>query len=89
MRALDEFGTWARGNGLLIVLLVLGSILLSRIVRWSSNRITRRIDARSDSNDPMVKSEVAKHRHVLAQVISWTALVFPSPASSLPPRWSA
>ncbi len=75
MRVLDEFGTWARGNGLQIVLLVLGSILLSRAVRWISTSVTDRIDARSDSDDAMVKSEVAKHRHVLAQVISWTALV--------------
>jgi small-conductance mechanosensitive channel len=75
MRGLDEFGHWARGNGLQIVLLVLGSILLSRAVRWTSSRITDGIDARSDSDDAMVKSEVAKHRHVLAQVISWTVLV--------------
>jgi hypothetical protein len=69
------------------VLVVLGSILLSRVVRWSSTRITDHIDTRSDSDDPMVKSEVAKHRHALAQVISWTALV--TPASSRLPRCSA
>ncbi|QNK83881.1 mechanosensitive ion channel family protein [Nakamurella sp. PAMC28650] len=68
-------GTWARGNGLQIVLLVLGSILLGRMVRWTSTRITERIDARSDGDDALVKSEAAKHRHVLAQVISWTVLV--------------
>ncbi|MET3803024.1 small conductance mechanosensitive channel [Nakamurella sp. UYEF19] len=75
MNALVELGHWARGNGLQIVLLILGSILLSRLVRWSSSKITERIDARSDTVDSMVKSEAAKHRHVLAQVISWLVLV--------------
>jgi small-conductance mechanosensitive channel len=72
---LNDMGTWARGNGLQILLLVLGSILLGRMVRWTSTRITERIDARSDGDDALVKSEAAKHRHVLAQVISWTMLV--------------
>nr|WP_222618172.1 mechanosensitive ion channel family protein [Nakamurella sp. PAMC28650] len=75
MTVLNDMGTWARGNGLQIVLLVLGSILLGRMVRWTSTRITERIDARSDGDDALVKSEAAKHRHVLAQVISWTVLV--------------
>ena len=75
MTVLNDMGTWARGNGLQIVLLVLGSILLGRMVKWTSSRITERIDARSDGDDALVKSEAAKHRHVLAQVISWTVLV--------------
>lgn len=83
MTVLDEMSTWARGNGLEIVLLTLGSILLSRIVRWTSTRITDGIDACSDGDDSMVKSEVAKHRHVLAQVISWTVLVIMYIAASV------
>jgi small conductance mechanosensitive channel len=66
---------WARGNGLEIVLLVLGAILLSRLVRWVSARITDRIDVSATETDELVRSESAKHRHALTQVITWTLLV--------------
>ena len=35
---------WARGSGLEIVLLVTGTILLTRMATWFGARITRRID---------------------------------------------
>jgi len=72
---LNDLDTWARGSGLQIVLFVLGAILLSRVVRWLSTWITDRIDARASGGDELVRSEVAKHRHALAQVMSWTMLV--------------
>jgi len=34
--SLDDFGTWARGDGLEIVLLVLGSVLLRDVFRGST-----------------------------------------------------
>ena len=71
---LNDFTGWARGNGLQIVLLVVGAILLGRVVRWASTRITTRIDRNGTSVDELVSSEAAKHRHALAQVATWTLL---------------
>ena len=42
---LTDFSSWARGNLLEIVLLVLGAILLTRVAEWVRDRITRQIDA--------------------------------------------
>jgi small-conductance mechanosensitive channel len=73
--ALKEISQWARGSGLEIVLLVVGTILLTRIVSWLGERITKRIDANARETDALVRSEAAKHRHALAQVITWATLV--------------
>ena len=73
--ALNEIGHWARGSGLEIVLLVVGTILLTRFVSWLGERITKRIDDNARETDALVRSEAAKHRHALAQVITWATLV--------------
>jgi small conductance mechanosensitive channel len=73
--SLDDFSRWARGDGLEIVLLVLGSVLLTRGVSWFANRLTDRIDAVDRRSDAVVRSEAAKHRHSLTQAITWVALV--------------
>src|SRR6476619_1314542 len=72
--SLDDFSRWARGNGLEIVLLVLGSVLLTRAVSWFATRLTTRIDAVDQRSDAVVRSEAAKHRHSLTQVITWAAV---------------
>ncbi len=69
--SLDDFSRWARGDGLEVVLLVLGSILLARCVSWFANRLTARIDAVDQRRDAVVRSEAAKHRHSLTQVVTW------------------
>ncbi len=66
---------WARGNGLEIVMLVTGAMLLTRLTTWLRGKITRRIDAASHDPDAVVRSEASKHRHALAQVFTWAALV--------------
>ena len=71
---LDGVSRWARGNLLVIVLLVLGAMLLTRFAAWSRDRIVAHIDERANDNDELVRSEAAKHRHVVAQVVTWTAL---------------
>ena len=71
---LSDVTGWARGNGLEIILLILGAILLGRVVRWSSTRITARIDLSGVGADELVSSEAAKHRHALTQVATWTFL---------------
>jgi small conductance mechanosensitive channel len=75
MVPLNEVGRWARGNGLEVVLLVTGAMLLTRCVNWLGSRITDRIDASAQESDALVRSEASKHRHALAQVITWTTLV--------------
>jgi small-conductance mechanosensitive channel len=71
---LTDFGLWARGNLLVIILLVLGAALLTRLASWASGRLVERIDARSAATEELVRSEAAKHRHVVAQVLTWSVL---------------
>ena len=75
MTSLTGISTWARGSGLEIVLLVTGTILLTRVATWAGARITDRIDANAQETDTLVRSEASKHRHALAQVITWATLV--------------
>jgi small conductance mechanosensitive channel len=70
-----DISRWARGNGLEIVLLVVGAILLARIVRWGGDRVIARIDAQAQGTDALVRSEDAKHRHAVAQVVTWSIIV--------------
>ncbi len=67
----DHFGTWARTNGLEVVILVTGALLLGRLARWISLRVTDSIDHRSTAGDALVRSEAAKHRHSVTAVATW------------------
>lgn len=71
---LTDVITWLRGSALEIVLLVTGAVLLTRLVGWLGQRATRRIDV-FGGRDGLVRSEAAKHRHALTQVIMWTVIV--------------
>jgi small-conductance mechanosensitive channel len=73
---LTDITTWLRGRGLEIVLLALGALLLARFVNWAGRRITQRIDAAATEKDALVRSEAAKHRHAVAQVLTWLAIAF-------------
>jgi small-conductance mechanosensitive channel len=66
---------WLRGPGLNALLIVLGAVLLARLVSWAGKRITDRIDAAATGSDALVRSEAAKHRHSLTQVLTWAAIV--------------
>jgi len=72
---LSDVQRWARGDGLLIVLYILGAILLARFVSWLGGRIIGRIDAAAASGDALVRSEAEKHRHAVAQVLTWVCIV--------------
>ena len=74
VQPLTDVSLWARGSGLEIVLLVTGTILLTRLATWLGAKITSRIDATARETDALVRSEASKHRHALAQVITWAAL---------------
>ncbi len=75
MRATHELLTWLAGRGLEVVLIILGSVLLARFVSWVGGRLTDRIDRESTGGDALVRSEAAKHRHSLTQVLTWVAIV--------------
>jgi small conductance mechanosensitive channel len=66
---------WARSSGLEILLILTGAALLTRFASWLGAKITTRIDDNAQESDALVRSEAAKHRHALVQVITWTALV--------------
>jgi small-conductance mechanosensitive channel len=70
--SLTDVSRWSRTNGLQIVIVVTGSILAARALSWFGARAASQIDARSHVGDPVVSSEDAKHRHALAQAITWT-----------------
>jgi len=74
VRELTGASSWVRGSGLEIVLLVIGTILLTRLATWLGGRITGRIDENAREADALVRSEASKHRHALAQVITWATL---------------
>jgi small-conductance mechanosensitive channel len=69
---LTDVQTWLRSSGLEILLIVTGAILLARGVNWFGETTTQRIDANVQDSDALVRSETAKHRHALTQVITWT-----------------
>ncbi|MEV6140407.1 mechanosensitive ion channel family protein [Nocardia sp. NPDC051990] len=70
----SDITTWLRSSGLEIVLLIVGAVLFSRFATFVRDRITRKIDAGFRSSDALVRSEAAKHRHALAQVVTWVLL---------------
>jgi small conductance mechanosensitive channel len=72
---MDDILNWLRGPGLEALLIVLGAVLLARFVSWLGRRITDRIDAAATGSDALVRSEAAKHRHSLTQVLTWAAIV--------------
>ncbi|SEP00689.1 mechanosensitive ion channel family protein [Trujillonella endophytica] len=75
MQPLEDLLEWLAGHGLEIVLIVLASVLLARLVSWTGRKITDDIDRRSTGGDALVRSEAAKHRHSLTQVVTWTLIV--------------
>jgi len=72
---ISDLTTWLRGSGLEIVLFVTGAVLLSRLAKWFSGRVTRRIDIDSDTDTEQIRSEAAKHRHVVTQGVTWVVIV--------------
>ncbi|MBN1171416.1 MAG: mechanosensitive ion channel family protein [Micromonosporaceae bacterium] len=73
--SITDITTWARTSGLEIVLFISGAIMLSRATRWIGSAVTSRIDAKSADGASLVRSESAKHSHVVAQVVMWAVIV--------------
>lgn len=72
---LTDVGLWARSKLPLIVALVVGAVLVTRFATWVSGRYMERMDRRAAATDALVRSESIKHRHALAQVVTWATLV--------------
>ncbi len=72
---LTDVGLWARSSGLEIVLFVTGAVLLTRFATWLGGRIAAQIDAHAAGADSLLRTEAAKHRHAVTQVVTWTFLV--------------
>ena len=66
---------WARSDGLEAVLLLAGAALGTRLIRWLGTRAEGRIDENARNADALVRSEQAKHRHAVVQVVTYVALV--------------
>lgn len=73
--ALSDLLHWLRGDGLEIVMLATGSILVARLVAWCANLWTRRIEHREPDADNLVRSEEAKRNHALIQLLGWVTVV--------------
>ncbi|EOM77415.1 mechanosensitive ion channel family protein [Rhodococcus rhodnii] len=65
---------WITHTGANLALIVVGGVLVARFVQWAGGRITERIDAQYQHGDALVRSEAAKHRHSVAQVITWVVI---------------
>jgi len=72
---LHDVSVWVRGSLIPAVLLVIGTILLTRFASWAGKRYLARIDAQADESDELVRSEALKHRHAVTQVVTWSLLV--------------
>ena len=71
---MTEIGRWAQGSGLEALLIVLGSVLVVRGVRWAADRLV----VRAGTDTPVAAGEIAsseerKHKGALAQVVAWTS----------------
>ncbi|WP_068269962.1 mechanosensitive ion channel family protein [Aldersonia kunmingensis] len=66
-----DLSTWLSSTFLEIVLLVLGGIILGRAAEYVGRLVTSRIDRDFHDSDALVRSEAAKHRHALTQVLTW------------------
>lgn len=70
----DSLRKWLEVTGLPIVLTILGALIAARFVSWAGGRITQRIDDNYQQGDALVRSEATKHRHSVAQVITWVVI---------------
>ncbi|HZD67203.1 MAG TPA: mechanosensitive ion channel family protein [Acidimicrobiales bacterium] len=73
----SDISYWARSNGLEIVLIGLGSVLVVRFTRWvaalASWRLGQRVRAQIDAGQ--VPSEQSKHLQVAIQATEWCSVV--------------
>lgn len=72
---LTDVRDWARGPLLVIILLIIGAVLVTRLATWLSGRYMQWLDRHGGVDDALVRSESIKHRHAVTQVVTWATLV--------------
>jgi small conductance mechanosensitive channel len=72
---ITDLTNWLRSSGLEIVLFVTGALLVTRAVKWFGATVIRRIESGPAAESDLVRSEAAKHGHVVAQVAMWAVIV--------------
>jgi moderate conductance mechanosensitive channel len=72
----DDLSRWVRGDGLEIVLLVVGAVLMARLVQWFIDRTVSFVDRRDEAaaGDALAASETRKHEKAVAQVLGWCSV---------------
>src|SRR3989442_6933741 len=70
----DRVWRWSRDEGLQIVLIVLGTLLAVRVVRWVIGRVDARMSKRQPS-DTLVLTEEAKRRNALLGVMTYVGVI--------------
>ena len=70
---LKDVSRWARGNGLEILLIGLGAVLVARLVHWTSTLYRRRIEdeIRHQIEQGGVAAEHSKRARTVSEVIEW------------------
>ena len=74
MPPLDDFTHWARSDGLQIILLGLGSVLLARFAHWISGLFALRVGVQSTETGALAVAEQGRRRAAVAQAIERTAV---------------
>jgi moderate conductance mechanosensitive channel len=72
---IPDITNWGRTSGLQIIFIITGAILLARFVRWFGSGLTDRIDRKTPDRPDLVRSESAKHGHVVVQVTMYGVIV--------------
>lgn len=70
---LEELAHWLLTKGLHILLVVLFAVIVTRLIRWTAGRISKRL-TKGDLRDATVRSETVKHGQAVASVISSVAI---------------
>jgi len=70
---LEDLTHWLLTKGLHVVLVVLFTVITTRLIRWLAGRISNRL-TKGDERDASVRSETVKHGQAVASVISSVAI---------------
>lgn len=74
MPPLDDFTEWARTDGLQIILLGIGSVLLARFTHWLSGMFALRVGVQSTEAGALAVAEQGRRRAAVAQAIERTVV---------------
>jgi small conductance mechanosensitive channel len=76
MPPLDDFTEWARSDGLQVVLLALGSVLLARFAHWLSRLYELRVGVTAGSSETgvLAVAEQGRRRAAVVQAVERTAV---------------